>query len=260
MTESGVALLDDREGLLPGNLAKVRIICELAERLRREPVPLTVLDVGCVGVTPFNQWRYLFKRFPGRIQLTGIDVRDLDRSAAVAREEGWDVELLPVSGYDMASLGRTFDAVVIAQVLEHVWRPARFLQQLPAVLKPDAPAYLTIDSAHYQKRRTPRAWARDLVAKMLSERWHDMALSIDRTRGLLTAAGLRIEDMRLHNLGPLKRIQNAEMGPAERGAVLRAWYEMEDALNRDAAFITRHPEYFAGIYVKAVRAPGAPGA
>ena len=246
--------LDDQDGLLPGNLAKVRVVLELAERLQRESGPLRVLDAGCVGVTPFNQWRYLFKRFPGRIRLTGIDVRGLDRAAAVAREEGWDVELRSLSGYEMASLGRRFDVVVSTQVLEHVRRPARFLEQLAAVLEPGAPAYLTIDSAHFQKTRDLREWVRDLVARFISERWHDVGLSMDQTRALVEAAGLRVEELRLHNLGPLKRIHNAEVGPAEKDQVLRYWYEMEDALNRDPTFLAAHPEYFAGIYVKAVRA------
>jgi 2-polyprenyl-3-methyl-5-hydroxy-6-metoxy-1,4-benzoquinol methylase len=254
VSRSAASPLDDQEGLLPGNLAKVHVVLELAERLRRDPAPLRVLDVGCVGVTPFNQWRYLFKRFPGRIRLTGIDVRGLDRAASVAEQEGWDVELLPLSAYDMASLGRRFDVVVSTQVLEHVRRPARFLEQLAAVLEPGAPAYLTIDSAHFHKRRDLREWGRDLVARFVSERWHDVGLSVDETRALVSAAGLRIEDLRLHNLGPLKRIHNAEAGPVERDNVLRSWYEMEDALNRDTAFIAEHPDYFAGIYVKVVRA------
>src|SRR6185503_9622173 len=159
--------------------------CELAARLEREEGPLAVLDVGCVGVTPFNQWRYLFKRFPGRIHLTGIDVRGLDRAEAVARQEGWNVELLPLSGYDMSSLGRTFDVVVATQVLEHVRRPAPFLEQVRAVLKPGAPAYLTIDSGHFSKQRDLREWARDLVARFVHERWHDVGLSVEQTRSLV---------------------------------------------------------------------------
>jgi hypothetical protein len=122
------------------------------------------------------------------------------------------------------------------------------------VLAPGAPAYLTIDSAHFPKRRDLREWARDLVARFVHERWHDVGLSVPETRALVAGAGLRIEDLRLHNLGPLKRIHNAEVGDAERDGFLRRWYEMEDGLNRDPAFIRDHPEYFAGIYVKAVRA------
>jgi len=246
--------LDDQEGLLPGNLAKVHVVLELAERLRRDPAPLRVLDVGCVGPTPFNQWRYLFKRFPGRIRFTGIDVRGLDRAAAVARKEGWDVELLPLSGYAMASLGRRFDTVVSTQVLEHMRRPALFLEQLAAVLEPGAPAYLTIDSAHFSKRRDLREWVRDLVLRFVSERWHDVGLSVDQTRALITAAGLRIAELRLYNIAQLKRIHNAEVGPGERDDFLRSWYAMEDLLNRDAAFMAEYPDHFAGIYVKAVRA------
>ena len=257
MTAASPSPLDDHAGLLPGNLAKVRVICELAARLSREDGVLSVLDVGCVGVTPFNQWRYLFGRFPGRIRLTGIDVRGLDRAEAVARAEGWPVELRVLSGYEMASLGRTFDVVVCTQVLEHVRRPDRFLEQLREVLGPGAPAYLTIDSAHFPKKRDAREWARDLVARFVHERWHDVGLTVDETRALLRAAGLDLQELRLHNLGPLKRIHNAEVGPAERDAMLRHWYEMEDALNRDAAFVAAHPEYFAGIYVKAVRASDA---
>ena len=257
MTDALGSPLEDRPGLLPGNLAKVRVVCELAARLSRESGVLRVLDVGCVGVTPFNQWRYLLTRFPGRIQLTGIDVRGLERAAAVAREEGWEVELLKLSGYEMASLGRTFDVVVSTQVLEHVRHPGRFLAQLREVLAPGAPAYLTIDSAHFPKKRDAREWARDLVARFVHERWHDVGLTVGETRRLMADAGLRIEELRLHNLGPLKRIHNAEVGAAGRDAFLRHWYAIEDALNRDQAFLTQHPEHFAGIYVKAVRAAGA---
>jgi 2-polyprenyl-3-methyl-5-hydroxy-6-metoxy-1,4-benzoquinol methylase len=251
---NGASPLDDHDGTLPGNLAKVRVVCELAARLASDAAPLNVLDVGCVGVAPFNQWRYLFRRFPGRIRLTGIDVRGLDRAAAVAAQEGWDVELRALSGYDMASLGRTFDVVVATQVLEHVRRPARFLEQLRAVLAPGAPAYLTIDSAHFAKSRDLREWARDLVARFVHERWHDVGLTVDQTRALVAGAGLRLEDLRLHNIGSLKRIHNGEMGPAARDAFLRHWHELEETLNAEAAFIREHPEHFAGIYVKAVRA------
>src|SRR6185436_19403336 len=130
---------------LPGNLAKVRALCRLAGLLAERPGAIHVLDVGCAGPTPFNHWQAFLEHFPGRVNLTGIDVRGLEPARAVARERGWRVELLPASAYAMADqLRRTFDVVVSTQVLEHLRRPELFFAQLPRVLEPHGTAYLTM--------------------------------------------------------------------------------------------------------------------
>ena len=242
-------------GLLSGNLAKVKIVAELLALLESRPGPLEILDVGCAGPTPFNQWRYLLAEQPERIRLTGIDVRGLERARAAARELGFSVELREISAYRMADeLARTFDVVVSTQVLEHLRRPDVFLEQLARTLRPDGVAYLSLDSAHFRGSRTLADRARDLVRPWLGERYHDSGLTVEEVQARIQAAGLHLEDLRLYNLGPLKRFHNHELAGERQGRFLRDWYALEETLNGDPAFLARHRRHFADIYLKARRA------
>lgn len=241
-----------RADLLPGNLAKVRVVAELARRLDSAPDALEVLDVGCVGPTPFNQWRYLFAEYPGRIRLTGIDVRGLDRARQAAREAGWSVDLRELSAYEMTALGRTFDVVVSTQVLEHLRRPSTFLEQLARVLRPGGTAYVTLDSGHFHGGHGLRERLRDLLAPVLGERYHDKGLRRDEVTRLVGQAGLRVDELRLHNLGPLKGIHNHELSAGRRDLFLARWWELEDMLQDDATFVRDHPDHFRGLYLRIV--------
>lgn len=243
--------LFERPELLTGNTAKIRVIVELADRLASAQRPLEILDVGCAGPTPFNQWRYLLAEFPERIRLTGVDVRGLERARQAAAGLPVPVEILEVDAYRMAGeLGRTFDAVVSTQVLEHVRRPAAFLEQVREVLRPGAPAYLTLDSGHLGSHGGWLERLADVVRPVLPERYHDRGLTAETLRELARGAGLEIEALRYYNLPQLKRIQNHEVAAALHGPVLRSWFELEEQLNEDAEFLARHRSYFAGIYLR----------
>jgi SAM-dependent methyltransferase len=254
MTAGPLSPIDDRPDLLPGNLGKVRVICELARRLQEKPGALRVLDVGCVGPFPFNQWDYLFTRFPGRIQLSGVDVRGLDRARAAARERGYEVELLEASAYELwEHLGRTYEVVVATQVLEHLRRPAVFLGQLARVLAPGGQAFLTLDSGHFDGHHGPREWLRDVLAPVLPERYHDQGLTAEDVARLAGDAALHVDELRPCNLAPLKPLHNHGVSPAHRGTFLRAWYALEESLLSDAGFVETHRDAFRGLYARLSR-------
>jgi SAM-dependent methyltransferase len=236
---------------LPGNLAKVRVLCRLADRLVQRSGPLRVLDVGCAGPTPFNHWHAFLEHFPGRVILTGIDVRGLEPARAQARARGWEVELLPGSAYTMAEdLRRTFEVVVSTQVLEHLRRPEVFFAQLARVLEPGGTAYLTMDSAHFPRHGGLRERVRDLLAPLLPERYHDEGLTVEQARSLAQAAGLEVTDLRLYNLGGLKAIHNHRLASEHRNRFLRQWYAFEEALNAEPALAAAARAHFAGIYLE----------
>jgi 2-polyprenyl-3-methyl-5-hydroxy-6-metoxy-1,4-benzoquinol methylase len=254
MTAGTLSPLDDRPDLLPGNLGKVRVICELGRRLQERPGPLRVLDVGCVGPQPFNQWDYLFTRYPDRIRLTAVDVRGLERARAVARERGYEVELLEASAYELwERLGQTYEVVVATQVLEHLRHPAVFFSQLARVLVPGGQAFLTLDSGHFEERRSPHEWLRDVLAPVLPERYHDRGLATEEVARLAEGASLRVDELRPCNLAPLKPLHNHGVSPAHRGTFLRAWHVLEESLLGDATFVAAHRDAFRGLYARLSR-------
>ena len=160
---AGSRVLDEFEasGLdlrsLPGNAAKLRLILDLAARVR-ESERLRVLDVGCAGPEPLNLWEP-FVPFFDRLQLVGVDVRGLDRVEARARELGLTMEVR--QGTALALDGE-YDAVVSTQVLEHLpdWRAG--LAQMARVLRPGGTLYVTCDSGDLRRALAARA---RLVAK-----------------------------------------------------------------------------------------------
>ena len=80
----------ERQSDLPGNLAKVRVVAELASLLEGSSQTLSVLDVGCAGPTPFNQWRPLFAayRFSPVIS-RAADEKPFSRSSPGSGEKGF---------------------------------------------------------------------------------------------------------------------------------------------------------------------------
>lgn len=236
-----------RPELLTGNLAKLRVVVELAERLRASERPLAVVDVGCAGPTPFNLWDPLLTAWPDRLRLTGVDVRGVERTRAVAESRGYRVELLQVDGYAFAAaLGRTFDAVVSTQVLEHVRRPLPFLREVRKLLLPGGTAWLTFDSGHFRREALVER-VRHLLGPVLPERFHDRGVTAERLRELADGSGFEVEELRYANLHPLKQVDNHEVSPPHRAAYLRAWMALEDALAADEAFLAAHRDRFAGI-------------
>jgi 2-polyprenyl-3-methyl-5-hydroxy-6-metoxy-1,4-benzoquinol methylase len=85
-----------------------------------------VLDIGC-GSGRFLAWA----RWAGW-RCIGTDVDPL--AVSQAREQGLDV--LHCDVRDVGEIGRTFDAITISHVIEHVHEPRRLLQDARRLLKP----------------------------------------------------------------------------------------------------------------------------
>ena len=106
---------------------------------QRIPAGARVLDIGCATGS-----------FGAALQaersctVTGIEV---DRHAAeTARSRGVEVLLADVQAAPLAGIvgGRTFDAIVLADVLEHLLEPRELLLQLPDVLEPGGRVLVSI--------------------------------------------------------------------------------------------------------------------
>lgn len=91
-----------------------------------------VRDVLEVGVGEGFISGYLSERFPG-VEFSGADLREDD--LARVREKFPRIETHRVSIEDLESLGRRWDLVICAEVLEHLDDPARGLAALARVAK-----------------------------------------------------------------------------------------------------------------------------
>ena len=217
MTGAPLSPIDDRPDLLSGNLGKVRVICELARRLQQDANPLRVLDVGCVGPHPFNQWDYLFARYPGRIELTastyeGSTARERSPANAVRGRAGRSERLRAVGAPRPHVRDRGGDAGAGAP------SPPR---RLPGAARTRAGSgrtgVPTLDSGHFDGHHGARERLRDLLAPVLPERYHDRGLTAEEVARLARDAALRVEDLR-----PAPCAAQARPQPRTRARVPRA--------------------------------------
>ncbi len=247
---------------ITGNAAKIRVLMDLWSMFETGAAP-RILDVGCVGPTPFDFWRPLLEHFD--FALTGVDVQGIERAAAVAEQSGWAgrVSLHRGTGYDLSALfpAAAFDVVVATQVLEHVARIERFMGEVAKVLAPGGEAFFTVDSAHWASRfgvRRPLRLAKNVVKKVLAvagrERHYDLPWTDDEVVRAAEQAGLQAVSVRYYNLEPLKWLHNHVVAEASKNDVARRWFELEDALNDDEAVRRDGRERFMGLYVR-VRKP-----
>jgi 2-polyprenyl-3-methyl-5-hydroxy-6-metoxy-1,4-benzoquinol methylase len=240
---------------LEGNLAKQRVQHRLRELIAATP-DLAVLDVGCVGPSPLDIWRWIFEDHAGRFSLLGVDVAGIERAQAAARERGWPkTRFLSASGYelDRALGGEAFDVVVCTQVLEHVRHLDRFVAQLRGALRPDGRVLLTLDSGHFRRRVGPgRAVAKWLLVRLGAERYHELGWRDEALERAFAAHGLRVVDRKYLNLDQLKWIHNHGVGAPFRDPVAERWYAYELALNEDARFIAASKSLFRGLYYELV--------
>jgi SAM-dependent methyltransferase len=253
---------------LTGNSAKLRLtldLAALASRLGR----LLVLDVGCAGPEPLNLWQP-FVPLRDLVELVGVDVAGLDRTAARARELGLDVELRHVSasGLTGAFGEASFDVVVSTQVLEHLhdWRDG--LRECGRVLRPGGTLFVTCDSADVRAtlgNRTrlsgKRAYAALRRRVPAVGKVGDSFVSGEWERGLrknelgeaLSGAGLEVERLEWYCLHCVKVAQR-HAGSATR----LLWLSMEEALAKETAEPV-DPSLYAIIYAKARRIGGPNG-
>ncbi len=244
--------------LLPGNVAKYRLILDVREALQRRP-GARILDVGCVGPsTPLELWTTLFRDPALRFSLTGIDVFGLERASARAAAEGWAgrTSFHAVSAYDIGPRfgAGSFDLVICTQVLEHLARYPVFIAGLAEVLDAGGEAFLSCDSAHFggkfplgQPAIAIKRLAKRVLARLGNERQYDVPLYDRDLEPLFKKNGLTVQVRRYYNLGPLKRIHNHVIEVTQRDEALVPWWTFEEAANR-APGIEKERPLFRCLY------------
>ena len=105
------------------------------------PAPKRVLDLGCFCG---GSGRWLKQRFPG-CEVVGIEM--LDRAAAMAAQVYDQVIVGTFEQVDFAAQGLkpgSFDAIIAADVLEHIYNPWQALHRLKPLLAPNGAIYVSL--------------------------------------------------------------------------------------------------------------------
>jgi len=103
--------------------------------------PKCVLDVGCFCG---GSGRWLKQRFPDA-KIVGIEM--LDQAAAIAAQSYDRVIVSAFERVDFAAEGLdpgSFDAIIAADVLEHIYNPWQVLQRLKPLLTPGGSIYISL--------------------------------------------------------------------------------------------------------------------
>lgn len=249
---------------LTGNSAKLRLSLDLAALLSEDP-PLEVLDVGCAGPVPLNLWEP-FLPLAGRLRVVGVDVANLGRAEARARELDFAMEFREASALALTETFGTavFDAVVSTQVLEHLRDWPRALREMWGVLRPGGTLFLTCDSGDVRSalsRRArlagKRAYARVRQRYPSLGRLTDRALSGEWERGPTRAElretvqelGLEVERLEHYCLSDVKTAQRYA-GPATR----QLWLAFEEALAAETS-APLDSGLYGVLYLRARRPP-----
>jgi 2-polyprenyl-3-methyl-5-hydroxy-6-metoxy-1,4-benzoquinol methylase len=196
--------INTADWVITGNVAKVKVLHELLALISNGS-GLSVLDIGCVGPQPLDFWEPLLTHHGSRFHLSGVDVHGIELAREVAAKRGWAsrLTLIEGSGYNLADLftPQSFDIIVATQVLEHIARIQRFMQQVVFVLKSGGEAFLTTDSAHWQSRfglRDPVRLAKNMAKKGLAflgnERHYDLPSLDHEVSQTCREAGLKVVD------------------------------------------------------------------
>ena len=105
------------------------------------PAPRRVLDVGCFCG---GSGRWLKQRFRN-CEVVGIEI--LGKAAAIAAKDYDRVIVRTLEETDFAAQGLmpgSFDAIIAADVLEHLYNPWQALQRLKPLLAPDGAIYVSL--------------------------------------------------------------------------------------------------------------------
>lgn len=105
------------------------------------PAPKRVLDVGCFCG---GSGRWLRQRFPD-CEIIGVEM--LDKAAAIAAPNYNRVIVSTIEKLNFSDEGlmpRSFDSIIAADVLEHLYNPWHALQRLRSLLAPGGAIYVSL--------------------------------------------------------------------------------------------------------------------
>lgn len=161
-----------------------------------DPLPNRVLDLGCFCG---GSGRWLKRRFPG-CKVTGIEM--LDKAAAIAAQSYERVITGTFEQVDFEKAGLkpgSFDAIIAADVLEHLYNPWRALQRLKPLLAQDGAIYVSL----------PNIRNLNVLSALASGEWryegagildvtHIRFFTLAQASEMLTQTGWKISDARMN--------------------------------------------------------------
>lgn len=160
------------------------------------PAPRRVLDLGCFcGGTG----RWLKQRFPG-CQVVGIEM--LPEAAALAAEVYDRVLVGTLEQFDLEREGLTagsFDAIVAADVLEHMFNPWQALLRLRPLLAPGGVLYVSLPNVRNLRLLADLAHGRfDYAGSGILDVTHIRFFTRHSAVQMLEQTGFAVEDMRMN--------------------------------------------------------------
>ncbi len=153
--------------------------------------PREVLDIGCFcGGTG----RWLKRRFPGA-KLIGVEM--LEAAAAIARPAYEEVHVGKLEQFDLDRWQGRFDAIIAADVLEHMYNPWGALQKLIPLLAPGGALYISLPNIRNLGVMTALAggdWR--YAASGILDITHIRFFTRAQTREMLEQTGWVIDDLK----------------------------------------------------------------
>jgi len=160
------------------------------------PAPKRVLDLGCFCG---GSGRWLKQRFPG-CEVIGIEM--LDKAAAMAAQIYDQVIVGTFEQVDFEKTGLkpgSFDAIIAADVLEHIYNPWQALQRLKHLLAPNGAIYVSL----------PNVRNLNVLSALASGQWryegagilditHIRFFTLSQASEMLTQTGWLIRDGRMN--------------------------------------------------------------
>ncbi|BCJ89729.1 ubiquinone biosynthesis O-methyltransferase [Terrihabitans soli] len=179
----------------------------LAERFARDPSSLkslkglNILDVGCGGG--------ILSEPLARLGASVTGIEPAAESIAVAKshaeEAGLDINYRAASAEELLAEGRTFDAVIASEVIEHVDDPASFVKTISGLARPGG---LVLFST---LNRTVKSFALAIVGAEYVLRWipagtHDWQKFVtpDELTSWCASAGVEATDVTGMIFDPLR--------------------------------------------------------
>ncbi len=211
------------------NSAKDWILQQISQRVTAQKLRICDLACGTGAV-----WKQFLIAHP-HVTYIGYDfnpvsistAQELFRDVSNASFQLADVQKLQVEKHG-------FDIVTTLSSLEHVVRIDQFLQVLFSLLKQGGYAYINYDSGHFRSTRLKEKIMiplGQLLARLGYEQLYMKHVSDRAVILLLERLGMRVLDVRKHNIEQMKHFTKAYGKDLMDESVIVAWQVFENALN-----------------------------